>query len=48
MVWIFILLTALSYSFVMKYVLSHVPKTVKIVNQNEKMEELVTIHQSGK
>lgn len=44
MVWVFILLTAISYSFVMKYVLSHVPKTVKVVKQHGKMEEFSTIH----
>ena len=44
MVWVFILLTAVSYSFVMKYVLSHVPKTVKVVKQTGKIEEYVSLH----
>lgn len=44
MVWVFILLTAVSYCFVMKYVLSHVPKTVKVVKQHEKVEEFSAIH----
>lgn len=48
MVWIFVLLTALSYSLVMKYVLSHVSNTAKVGNQNDTLKELVTIHQSGK
>ena len=43
MVWIFILLTAISYSFVMKYVLSHVAKTVKVVNQNDTVKEFASI-----
>lgn len=43
MVWVFILLTAVSYGFVMKYVLSHVSKTVKVVKQNEQIEEFATI-----
>lgn len=42
MVWVFILLTAISYSFVMKYVLSHIGKTVKIVSQNETVNEFAS------
>ena len=53
MVWLFILLTAITYSFVMKYVLNHIQKPVKVMNtvnplENEHIEELASLHQSGK
>lgn len=48
MVWIFILLTAVTYSFVMKYVLSHIQKTVKVINaatpDNENGKEVASLH----
>jgi hypothetical protein len=52
MVWFFIILTAVTYSFVMKYVLHHIQKpqrAVKVMNtvnplENEKIRELTPIH----
>jgi hypothetical protein len=48
MVWMFILLTVVTYSFVMKHVLSHIQKTVHAVNEcsatkNENRTELASI-----
>ena len=48
MVWIFIVLTAVTYSFVMKYVLSHIQKTVKVIHavipENETIKEIASLH----
>ena len=49
MVWFFIILTAVTYSFVMKYVLNHIQKPVKVMNtvnplENENIRELTPIH----
>jgi len=45
MVWLFILLTVVTYSFVMKHVLSHIQKPVKVVNKQNhvKNENMVTV-----
>lgn len=49
MVWLFILLTVVTYGFVMKYVLSHIQKTAREVRtakllENGQMAELATVH----
>ena len=49
MVWLFILLTVVTYGFVMKYVLSHIQRTDKVVKtakilENGQMAELATVH----
>ncbi len=49
MVWFFIILTAITYSFVMKYVLHHIQKPVKVMNtvnplENEHIGELASVH----
>lgn len=48
MVWLFILLTVVTYGFVMKYVLHHIQKTGKVAKktntfENEQMTTLITV-----